>query len=66
MVYAIACKFPDQKRFQTMDVAKGEQVGSWMRCTIFHTIDRANEVLEKIKPIMKNNVELKVVRYTVK
>jgi Zn-finger protein len=62
-MYAIACKFPDQKRFQTMDIKTGEQVNNWMMCTLFKTEERANEILEAIKKIVKPEVEVKVVQY---
>ena len=62
-MYAIASKFPDQKRFGTVDVKTGEQVDSWMYCTLFKTKERAIEVLEQIKQIVKPNVELKIIKY---
>lgn len=62
-MYAIACKFPDQKRFQTMNLRTGEQVGNWMCCTLFKTSDRAKEIMEQAKSIVKPGVQLKVLRY---
>ena len=62
-MYAIACKFPDQKRYQTMDIHKGEQVGNWMYCTLFKTKERADEILEQITDVVKPDVELKIVKY---
>lgn len=62
-MYAIACKFPDQNKFQTIDVQNGEQVNSWMYCTLFKTRDRAKEVLEQIKKLVKSDVQLKIIKY---
>ena len=62
-MYAIACKFPDQKRFKTMSIHSGEQVGNWMYCTLFKTLERANEALEQLKQFVKPEVELKVIKY---
>lgn len=62
-MYAIASKFSDQKRFQTMNVKTGEQVNNWMHCTLFETKEGANEVLEKISSLVKPDVELKVLEY---
>ena len=62
-MYAIACKFPDQKRFQTMDIYKGEQVGNWMYCTLFKTLEKAKEIVNQIQPMLQDGVELKVIKY---
>lgn len=62
-MFAIACKFPDQKKFQTMDIKTGEQVNNWVYCTLFKEKDKAQEILDKIKTIVKPEVELKIIKY---
>lgn len=62
-MYAIACKFPHQKKFETMDTKTGEQVNSWMYCTLFKTKERAEEVLNNIKALIKPDIQLKIVEY---
>jgi hypothetical protein len=62
-MFAIASKFPDQKRFATMDIKTGVQVNNWVYCTLFKTKQRAEEVLQQIKPLMLPDVELKVLKY---
>jgi Zn-finger protein len=62
-MYAIACKFPDQSKFQVMNIETGEQVNNWMYCTLFKSQERAEEILNKIKGIVKPEIELKVIKY---
>lgn len=64
-MYSIASKFPDQKRFYTIDIRTGTQVNNWMYCTVFKTKERAEEVLKLIleNKILKDGVELKVLKY---
>ena len=65
-MYAIQSKFPDQKRFVLIDVRNGEQVGKWMFATLFKTKERAEEVIEIIKPITMEGIEYKIVKYSSK
>lgn len=62
-MYAIACKFPDQKRFKTLNIQTGEQVGKWVYCTLFNTRDRAEEIMQQVKAILIPGVEIKIIKY---
>lgn len=62
-MFAIGCKFPNQNKFMTMDIKTGEQVNNWVYCTLFKTEERANEVIEQIKPLLMPDIELKVLKY---
>lgn len=51
-MFAIGCKFPDQKKFETIDIKTGEQVNNWVYCTLFKTEERAKEILNQLKPLL--------------
>lgn len=62
-MYAIACKFPDQNRFQTINIHTGRQVNNWMYCTLFQSREKAVKTLKQIETVVIPGVELKVIKY---
>jgi hypothetical protein len=51
-MYAIGCKFPEQKRFLTMDIKTGEQVNNWVYCTLFKTRERPMKYCNNYKKLL--------------